>query len=701
MFWSTVVGCATSTTPSSSEVPPLSRAGAPPPAVDTAAPALEPTRPLVVRVTLDGEPVEGAIVTQPGTRVRQTTGADGSATLDIDLRESIIGVVAAHSEARTTGDEFWTDPPWDAGLDIELERFDDSDNPHYIFQDPGTPERSATTDYCSHCHVTFVADWVESAHEQSARNPVVHDLYAGTIAAADSAEACDDAGGRWQTGIGPGTGEPADRCYLGVGALPALNDSCGDDTPCDGTAENTGQCASCHAPGIDGALADRDLLEATGIAYEHGVHCDVCHKIAAVDTSDPRPGVGGRARVIRPTEDSPSPSLGDWAPLTFGPYGDVANPRMGAVHSSLYATADYCAGCHEHHQESLVPGTTVDRSRWPDGRFPVQTTWSELRDGPLDLDVPCQACHMPPDPDVGNAADLGNVTEVEEGMAGGWYREPGSVRRHTWFGPRSAEQRMLDLAATIAIEQEVDGDALTAHVTVTNSGPGHAIPTGEPLRQIVMLVEATCGSEVLSVTGGHAVPDFGGARARKDASGDWTSWPGAAVGERIRVVRRTGDWLDTPGTGPFGDGSFSPAEKGMPEEVVAGEATIVSVGGGGRVSTDVPLPPGDVAYRVDPTVALPEDGDPAGTYAGAAGFGFTRVMVDAEGGRNVPHFMAVDVASDNRLPPTASWTSTHTFHTTCTAPTVRAQLVYRSFPVELARERGWPSTDQVMAEVSQ
>ena len=127
----------------------------------------------------------------------------------------------------------------------------------------------------------------------------------------------------------------------------------------------------------------------------------------------------------------------------FGPYGDVLNPRMGAVHRPLFATADLCAGCHELEQEAVVPGTTIDRTRWPSGRIPVQSTYSELRDGPLGLTVPCQSCHMPPDADVGNSADLGNVTDIGEGIAGGWYREPGSVRRHVWFGPRSAEQRML------------------------------------------------------------------------------------------------------------------------------------------------------------------------------------------------------------------------------------------------------------------
>ena len=57
-------------------------------------------------------------------------------------------------------------------------------------------------------------------------------------------------------------------------------------------------------PGIDGVLGDRNLNEAVGLAYDRGVHCDVCHKVADIDlVSHPvwasvlalgRPGEPGR-----------------------------------------------------------------------------------------------------------------------------------------------------------------------------------------------------------------------------------------------------------------------------------------------------------------------------------------------------------------------------------------------------------------------
>ena len=64
----------------------------------------------------------------------------------------------------------------------------------------------------------------------------------------------------------------------------------------------------------------------------------------------------------------------------------------------------------------------------------------------------------------------------------------------------------------------------------------------------------------------------------------------------------------------------------------------------------------------------------SGAWAGAAGFGFAKVLVGPRGERMVPHFRAVDVASDNRLPFGSSWTSEHRFAVDCAAPTVRASV---------------------------
>jgi len=297
---------------------------------------------------------------------------------------------------------------------------------------------------------------------------------------------------------------------------------------------------------------------------------------------------------------------------------------------------------------------------------------------------------------VGNASDLNNEFDQDEGVAAGWEREPGTTRRHVWFGPRHGEQRMVDLAARVALTSAVQGDEVVVQATVTNAGAGHAIPTGEPLRHLVLRVHAECDGEALSPSGGAVVPDYGGARASKTSTEDWQIWPEAEVGMALRVVRRSGEWVDYTGFGPFGDGTFTAAQKGLPAEIWAGSSTITAVASDGRVTLDQALAEGDVAYLVRPATALPAEGDEWQDAAGQPGFAFARVMVDASGNRMVPHHAAIDVVSDNRLLPTASFTTEHRFATTCAVPTVTATLSHRPYPLALASERGWSVSEMVM-----
>jgi hypothetical protein len=645
-----------------------------------------------VLVTLDGTPVEGAIVTQGGATRSAITDASGMAAFTLELEiEGPAWVMASHPDARIVGREI----PWtsESPIAIPLVRFSREDNEAYEFQHPGTPDLRDNTGYCAHCHNTINDDWFASPHRTSASNTVVQDVYAGVASAFATEAECEAASGRWLEGIVPGTDMRNERCYLGAGTLPDLNPECDLETStCDGVATRTGACADCHAPGIDGELGGRDLLEARGVPFEFGVHCDVCHKVEAIDLAAP-PGVGGRLGVLRPNEPSLSPALGRWAPITFAPYPDVMNPRMGSVAREHFHRAEICAGCHELEQEALVPETSIDRARWPDGRLPIQTTFSEWSAGPLAGTAPCQSCHMPPDAGVLNAADL-TLELTGIGPAGGWIRPPGAVRRHVWAGPRQRAFGLFDLAATVRIEKRIEGGEVIASVTVQNAAAGHAIPTGEPLRSMLVYVEARCDGAPLVPTGGDVIPDFGGAYATRLAGDDWTRWPEAEAGMRLRVIERPGDYHDYPAFGAFAD-RFDAEEKGMPIERLAGERTIVAVDPDGTVTLDAPLPAGDLVYLAD-AAAPPSEGGDARALAGAPGFGFARVLADASGARMVPHHRAVDVASDNRLMPRASYTTEHRFAATCADPVVGAIVVHRAYPFALAAERAWTLRDSIM-----
>ncbi len=632
-----------------------------------------------VLVHLDGEPSPDTLVMQGGAQPMFRTDADGRVTLPIDLEvPGQVWVVASHPRARIRAIQL--EPPVRPVV-VELTRLG-PDNPDYRFQDPGTPERRNTTAQCSHCHRTIGDDWYRSQHRTAASNPRVHDLYAGTARIEDS-DVCVESGGRWLDARAPGGGS-AKRCYLGVGVLPALNpDDCRGPCP---EPVQTGACADCHAPGINGAVGGRDLLEATEHAFDAGVHCDVCHRVERIDL-DGEAGVAGWLAMHRPSEPgSPTLGAGGLLPVTFGPSHDSPNVRMGSVQRDHFRSGEICGGCHQQLQPVLVPGAEIDRARWPDGRLPVHTTYEEWRTSVLGEATRCPSCHMPPAPDVANGADLQLFPLADVGLQGGWYRPPGAVRRHVWVGPRTPAARMLQLAASLFVGSRVVDGRVEAEVTVRNVTAGHAIPTGEPMRALLLTVEATCAGEALPAVGGDAIPAWAGAVAVRTRGEDWSAWPEARPGDRVRVVDQTDAWHDYRGVPPFDD--WPPEAKGLPVTRVVGEVRVEAVTDG-VARFDEALPEGSHAYLVREPEML----------AGAPGFAFARVMVDRNGQRMAPHFLAVDVASDNRLMPQQAWTSTHVFQTRCPEPEVRATLRYRSAPLHLARERRWNVTDEIMAEV--
>ena len=168
---------------------------------------------------------------------------------------------------------------------------------------------------------------------------------------------------------------------------------------------------------------------------------------------------------------------------------------------------------------------------------------------------------------------------------------------------------------------------MTATVTVKNVGCGHALPTGEPMRHVILLVEGYCGQDPLPAVSGAVVPSFGGRSETKYSGDNWDEWRTAEVGDTVRVVQRSGNFYDYDGFGPFSSGGrFTPEEKGMPVESFVGMSTVIAVHTS-SVSFNTSLPAGDVAYLVK------QDG-----YAGHPGFGFARVTADRAGRTMIPHF---------------------------------------------------------------
>lgn len=660
----------------------------------------------------DDEPVAEASVLQGGKPdFMVLTDENGRFTLDmVNPGYGNITAVATKDGFRAVGQEFMS--PW-MDITLKIREIKGPDNEEYIFQDPGDGIDFMKED-CTHCHTTFVYDFLQSKHAEAAKNPLLHDLYNGVSRKWATQADCETAGGRWLQGKEPGTDSTLMmRCYIHGGVLADLNDGCGGEgqLTCDDpglSAEETptdfGACADCHAPGIDGVLGDRNLNEAVGLAYEKGVHCDVCHKVADIDLSKP-PGVGKRLVMGRPSE--PGRNVYQWDPVFYGPIRDVPNVLMGGSYQPKFNQAVFCAGCHEQNQEALIPGDVLDAAKFPDG-LPVHSTYSEWLAGPFNNEAtPCQFCHMPEISDMFNAVDLSAPEKAS--VTFGYERAPSDIRRHSFRGPLEGNPRLIDQSLYVSVKLDKGDGSISASVSVANVGCGHAIPTGEPMRSLVMVIDAEgdgCGE--LSAMDGMTIPATGG-HYLKAVVGESLSVEGATFtldtrgllpGMVVRAVRPSGEFDDYNGIGYFASPDLGAQAKGMEIFQPVGQASILSVEQT-IVTLDeaLELEAGDVVYVGDTWTSDEEDGDASKHLAGRPGYAFAKVLADSAGNQEVPHYKAVDIVRDNRIAPGTNSLTQHVFELPegCSTGEVRATVMYRPRPLSQSELWGWDAKDYIIA----
>ena len=668
-----------------------------------------------VVVDTSEQPVGEAMVLQGGRpETTVLTQEDGTFTMMFEPpSQGMSSIVAAKAGYRASGNDNVTQ---DQPIKIKIQRIEGPDNEEYIYQDPGDGIDDMKED-CTHCHKSFVSQFLSSKHASATKGPLLQDLYAGVSRAYTNQADCLSAGGQWREGKEPGTnGSALMKCYLGGGVLPDLNETCGgpEQLSCDSLhlstqaqPTNFGSCADCHAPGINGKAGGRNLHDATGLAFEKGVHCDTCHKVRDVDLSLP-PGVGNRLVMGRPSEQGRT--FFDWDPVFYGPLPDVPTPIMGGSYQPKFNQSLFCAGCHEQNQQALLPNQQLDETRWPDG-LPIHTTYSEWKDGPYNTEkTPCQHCHMPSTYGRINAVE--GATLDNQSSTHGFVRDPDDIRQHTFLGPLMGDPRLIDDALYVSVKTNLESDQLHATISITNIGCGHAVPTGEPMRALILVVEvAGEGCAESQASGGMTIPDTGGALAQGvvgssvHIDNEILTWPQAAVtaqmGDVVRVVRPTGEYDDYLGVGPFSNPQWSAEQKGIEIYSPVGEARIISRQGN-ELTLESPLPaqPGDLVYLGQPFGESITDGADSLYIAGMAGSSFSKVLLDQENNRHVPHYKAIDVASDNRIGPGISARTEHSFTlpAECTGGSVRAKLLYRPTPLRMAKLRGWEAKDYIIAE---
>jgi len=198
-------------------------------------------------------------------------------------------------------------------------------------------------------------------------------------------------------------------------------------------------CLKCHAPV---AVEKGDMALRQKVSWE-GVTCDYCHSVKDVSFAGPNP----RASI-------------EFSNVKSGPLKNVESMAHRTAYSAVHTSAAVCAGCHEY-QNALG--------------FPVLTTYTEWKNSRYGREGKvCQSCHM--------YRTEGAVVDPEV------KRTKDGVNLHQMPGSHSLEQLTKTIGAQLSTSRA--GDRLRVQVDVANRAAGHYVPTGSPLRQLMLEVRA-------------------------------------------------------------------------------------------------------------------------------------------------------------------------------------------------------------------
>jgi len=199
-------------------------------------------------------------------------------------------------------------------------------------------------------------------------------------------------------------------------------------------------CLGCHAPVAE--LAG-DLALRLKVSWE-GITCDYCHSLRNVRLEGSVP----KAQV-------------EFGSVRTGPLQGVEPGVHGARFSAVHQSALACAPCHEY-RNALG--------------FPVMTTYSEwMGSASAKEGKTCQTCHM--------YAVAGHVVEPRIQRT-----QEAKINLHLMPGSQSLEQLTRAVGATLSAVR--DKDQVRVSVEVSNRSAGHHVPTGTPLRQLLLEVTA-------------------------------------------------------------------------------------------------------------------------------------------------------------------------------------------------------------------
>jgi len=449
-------------------------------------------------VTNAAGPIADAIVQVQGSPHQTTTAANGTFTVS-GISATTPITLTAWSPGNYIG---WTmvdpnSPNWNPAqpITIRLEPHYTGDNFEYtgFSQDGVTGSQS-----CGLCHREY-QEWKLDAHSQASQDVHFVTMYLGT-----------DVHGR----LGQPTQYSLDGKQLPPDpALPYYGPGFRLDNP-----DRAGSCASCHAPfaaripnqnncSFMGCHSSATVQNSNGLLQpgvfatsstqhaQEGVNCEFCHKIGDVlvnaQTQLPsadRPGILS-LRMYRPP---------DVQNLFFGTLVDVTRKD---TYLPLQSESKFCAACHYGVLGGVVGNDTVT------GGTVVYSAYSEWLASPYSnpkTGKTCQDCHMP--------KAKANYTAFPD--HGGIVRNDFNFHSHQMLG--ITDESFLASAVTMTSHATHDQNVLAVHVSIVNDKTGHKVPTDTPLRQMILIVEASdANGRALTLQQGPVNPAWAGNLAQR------------------------------------------------------------------------------------------------------------------------------------------------------------------------------------------
>ncbi|MBI4164101.1 MAG: hypothetical protein HY508_00025 [Acidobacteria bacterium] len=195
-------------------------------------------------------------------------------------------------------------------------------------------------------------------------------------------------------------------------------------------------CLGCHSP-VGVQIGDLTLIKK--VSWE-GVTCDYCHSIREVTTT----GTNPHARV-------------EFSMVKSGPSKEAASTAHGTVYSAVHTSSLACISCHEYtNSQGLAVLTTY--SEWQQSHYGKESGG-------------CQSCHM--------ARVQGNVVDPR-------VKASSRLQLNLHEIPGSHSVTQLNKAIRAQLNATHQGGQLKVSVQVVNQGAGHSVPTGSPLRQLIL-----------------------------------------------------------------------------------------------------------------------------------------------------------------------------------------------------------------------